>query len=408
MFSSGKKIIKIISCSPASRAGLKLNDLLISCNDQPIRDWVDLLSFATESTIQLLIKRGPILRKFTLRRKLGNPWGLELADSRIRSCANHCIFCFVDQQPPGLRKALSVKDDDVRYSFLSGTYITLTDKQVNEAIARGFSSLHVSVQSTDPVIRGKMLGLNKPLDILPLINKIAEHKINIQAQIVEVPGWNDNYILEQSIAELYNCSNVEILGVVPVGITKWRQNLTQISTHSKIQAQNTLKIIKKWQNKALNERGVPWIFAGDEYYALSAEPIPSIEHYSSSTLQANGIGLLAEMINNCKTKTFHGKGVVLTGLLAAPYIEKILKDSHYKVFPVKNTLMGESVTVAGLLSGKDVINYIIDHTDKTEIVFLPSIMFNHDALTLDELTAEEISKKTGLHIRIVDSIGELE
>ena len=406
---SGTPILKIAPASPASRAGLRPGDQVLLCNNSQVTDWVDLLAQSSASTISLSIRRGSLQRTINLNRRPGIQWGIELKGSSVRGCRNKCVFCFIDQQPPGLRASLLLKDDDVRYSFLEGTYITLTSQQADEAITRRFSSLHVSVHTTNSALRGKMLGLPGPLEILPQIDRLAENGIEIQAQIVEVPGWNDGRELEKTISDLYKRCNVTILGIVPVGLTKWRDGLPSLLTPDRKQAEQTVKTVKMWQEKAQTEKGHPWVYLADEYYAITDETIPPVSFYKDNSLAANGIGLLAGMINECAEKAFSGKGMILTGLMAAPYIEEILAATDYHVVPVENTIMGSQVTVAGLLCGEDVINAVLLHNTRNVTVFLPSAMFNHNGVTLDEYTTASISEKTGVKVKIVslDSIGEL-
>ena len=404
---SGATIQKIESASPASRAGLRPGDKVLSCNGSPVNDWVDLLSMSFSARASLKISRGPVNRVIKLRRRPGVPWGIELEGSQARRCRNKCIFCFIDQQPPGLRGSLTEKDDDVRYSFLSGTFITLTSQQTDEAIARGFSSLHISVQTTDPILRGKMLGLPGPIAVLPQIDRLADSGIVVEAQIVEVPGWNNGEELERSIADLYNRPNVEILGIVPVGLTKWREGLEPITRPDREEAGQTLEIIETWQRKALKERKTPWVYPADEYYSITGKEIPPLNFYEECSLAANGIGLLAQMINECSNREYSEGGLIITGSMAAPYIREITANTRYRVLPVTNTLMGSQVTVAGLLSGSDVVNAVKQsHSDGVK-VFLPSAMFNHNGVTLDEYTVEKIIEETGAEVISVTSICEL-
>jgi putative radical SAM enzyme (TIGR03279 family) len=406
MLFSERCISSVKASSPASRGGIHKGDILLSCNGSPVRDWVDFLLFSSSESVSLKIRRGPLQRVVKLKRRPGAEWGIELEGSHARVCRNRCIFCFVDQQPPGLRNTLLVKDDDVRYSFLSGTYITLTSEQTDEAISRRFSSLHVSVQASDPVLRGRMLGFPGSLPVLPQIDRLHENGIEVQAQIVEVPGWNDGKALENTISDLYHRENVKTLGVVPVGLTKWRTGLEPLVRPDKAQALETLGIIEKWQTRAQAERMTPWIYAADEYYQIAQVSIPPAKNYDSCTLQANGIGLLARMINECSSRKFTGSGIVVTGTVAAPYIGSILEGTDYRVIPVLNTLMGHMVGVAGLLSGEDVINALIE-TEGDQEVFLPSVMFNHHGKTMDEYSAPGIEEKTGMKITTANSIGDL-
>ncbi len=393
--------------SPAARAGLRTGDVILSCNDSPVRDWVDMLAVSSEACISLSIKRGPLKRTVSLKRRPGVGWGIDLDGSGVRHCRNKCVFCFVDQQPPGLRDSLHVKDDDVRYSFLNGTYITLTEQQAEEAIARGFNSLHVSVQTTNAALRGKLLGLPGPIEILPLLDRLSENGIEVQAQVVEVPEWNDGEELENTISDLYSRHNISILGVVPVGLTKWRKGLEPLSRPTALQAGQTLNIVKNWQKKALKRKGRPWVYAADEYYAITGEDVPELSFYGDNTLVSNGIGLLAAMIDDSSARKFHGSGAILTGTMAASYIQKAVKHSRYRVVPVKNTLMGSEVSVAGLLSGADVIEAMQSNCNSGEKVFLPSVMFNYNGITLDEHTLDTIRGIAGFDAVRVNTIAEL-
>ena len=393
--------------SPAARAGLRAGDVVLSCNNSPVRDWVDMLAVSSQASVSLFIKRGTLKRTVLLKRRPGVGWGIDLDGSSVRHCRNKCVFCFVDQQPPGLRDSLHVKDDDVRYSFLHGTYITLTEQQAEEAIARGFNSLHVSVQTTNATLRGKLLGLPGPLGILPLLDRLSESGIEVQAQVVEVPGWNDGEELEQTISDLYTRHNISILGIVPVGLTKWREGLEPLSRPTAFQAEQTLNTVKKWQSEAMKEKGKPWVYAADEYYAITGEDVPALSFYGDNTLVSNGIGLLATMIENSNTGDFHGSGAILTGTMAAPYIQKAVKHSGYRVVPVENTLMGPEVSVAGLLAGTDVIKAMHDSCVSGEKVFLPSVMFNHDGITLDEYTLDTIKGNTEVDAVSLNTISEL-
>lgn len=407
MFHPGSSVAGVTQPSPASRAGIKKGDIIISCNGQPVHDWVDLLSSSSAATLHLSVKRGLSKRHFSLRRRPGAGWGITLAGSKAASCGNRCIFCFIDQQPPGLRDTLMVKDDDIRYSFIHGTYVTLTESQASESVERGFNSIHVSVHTTNPVLRGKMLGQGGPMPILPLLRQLDGNGTDIQTQVVEVPGWNHGEELNRTITDLYTIPGIRNLGVVPVGLTRWRKGLTSLRRHSAEEAGNTLALIGSWQRKAIAERGYPWVFAADEYYLIAGEDIPPAEHYGECTLQANGIGLLASEALRCGNRDFRGRGTVVTGVLASPFVKGILSSSEYRVLPVVNRLMGPDVGVSGLLPACDVIGTIRSLPLAEEPVFLPPSMFNHRGRTLDDLTPGEIGGELHMRVVVPEHLGEL-
>lgn len=407
MTASGSSISSVKRPSPASRAGLRKGDIILSCSGQPVRDWVDLLSAVTGSSAQLVIQRGLSRRRITLKRGPGEELGIGLSGSEPAHCRNRCVFCFIDQQPPGLRDTLMVKDDDVRYSFLQGTYITLSDAQVETAIHRGFNSMHVSVHATDPDLRGRILGRPHPMPVLPGIDRLGARGIQVQAQVVEIPEWNQGRVLETTIADLYARDNVQILGVVPVGLTGHRKGLTPLKGHDRASAEATLELLRPWQERAMEERGFPWVYAADEYYLLSGTPVPEAKFYHGCTLAANGIGLLTAEGESCRNRLFQGSGTVVTGELAEGFIAGLLRGTGYTVLPVKNRLMGGGVTVSGLLGGEEVIEALSGGCSPGGKVFLPVSMFSHHGLTLDGHDLGSISKNTGLNVHIADSIGDL-
>ncbi len=407
MLHSGSTVAGVTQPSPASRAGLKKGDIVISCNGEPVKDWVDLLACSSAGNLHLTIRRGLSEKHLSLRRRPGASWGITLSGSRAASCGNRCIFCFVDQQPPGLRETLMVKDDDIRYSFIQGTYVTLTDKQAEEAIERGFNSVHVSVHTTDPVLRGKMLGRGGPMPILPMLRKLDAHGTEIHTQIVEVPRWNNGEELSRTISDLYAIPAIRNLGVVPVGLTRWRKGRVQLRRHTPEEAWHTLEIIGSWQRKAMAERGFPWVFAADEYYLMAGEHIPPADLYAECALQANGIGLLAAEALRCVNREFKGRGTVVTGVLAFPFVKGILSSSKYRVLPVVNRLMGPDVGVSGLLAACDVIDAVGNCPGAEEPVFLPPSMFNHRGLSLDDLSPGDTARELGMRVIVPENLGEL-
>ncbi len=300
-----------------------------------------------------------------------------------------------------------VKDDDIRYSFIHGTYVTLTESQASEAVERGFNSIHVSVHTTNPALRGKMLGRRGPMPILPLLRQLDDNGTDIQTQVVEVPGWNHGEELNRTIQISTPFPASGTSAVVPVGLTRWRKGLTSLRRHSTEEAVRTLSLIGSWQRKALAERGYPWVYAADEYYLMAYEELPPAEHYDECTLQANGIGLLASQALRCVGRDFRGRGTVVTGILARPFVESILRDSAYLVIPVENRLMGPDVGVTGLLPAGDVIRSVRSNPRAEEPVFLPPSMFNHMGRTLDDLTPEDISLELRMGVVVPEHLGEL-
>ena len=284
--------------SPASRGGLKAGDFIVSCDGAPMDDWIDFSRSALQAShLHLETRRGTVRRNVTLGRRPGAGWGLRLEGSDPRPCGRRCTFCFMDQMPRGMRPALYFKDDDIRHSFLHGTYVTLTAEQVSFAVERRLSPVHVSVHSTDPVLRGSMMGAGGPAPVLPQLEELGRAGVEVEAQIVLVPGWNEGERLSNALEDLYAVGCVKSVGVVPVGLTRHRSGLPQLRRPSALEAADCLARCSGFSERALRERGSPWVWPADEMFLLADAPLPPSSWYEGCTLTANGIGLLSSLLD---------------------------------------------------------------------------------------------------------------
>jgi len=385
------RIKKILSCSPASRAGLLERDSLIRCNGLDIGSWLDFAAAAAGASLSLEYSRAGIIRSVLMTRDPRRDWGFIFDDQKPRLCRNHCIFCFVDQQPPGLRDSLLVKDDDVRYSFFQGTYVTLDEDQALLAIDRRLSPIHVSVHATDPSVRALLLGRSGTAPIVPMLRKLATAGIEVEAQIVVVPTFND-------------C--VTALGVVPVGLTDWRSGLVPLRRPGASSGGKVIDLCERFRKKALAERGVGWVYAADEFFLMANRELPGPDYYIGCDLASNGIGLLTAMLDENRERRHSGSGTVCTGSLAYGRIKEVLQGTGYDVLQIENTLFGNPVGVAGLLGGMDIVRQLSGIRCRMP-VYLPGVMFNHDNFTLDDLSPGQIEKKIGKRIIVVDRISSL-
>ncbi len=400
------KIRSIHPGSPASRTGLKKTDILIACNGEPLDDWFDFVYNATGTLIIIEYKRGIQKRDITIRRIPGMEWGLEFVGQSPRICRRKCVFCFIDQLPPGVRPSLLVKDDDIRYSFLHGTYVTLDQNDVSIAINKNLSSVHVSVHVSDPVQRGRLLGTGKEEPIIPLLQTLSNAGISVETQIVIVPEWNNGMILEQTLMDLLNIPSVISVGVVPVGITSFREGLQDIRRPTASEAAEIIHQCDNWRRKALRTRGTPWVYPADELFSLSGKDVPDTAYYKECTLRENGIGLLSNLLQYVN-RDFSGRGLICTGTLAAPFMKRVLAGSEYQILAVNNTFFGPEVGVSGLLAGNDIVKSVKAENYSREPVFLPRVMFNHDMLTLDDLSPGDIEQLTGREIKIACGVEDL-
>ncbi len=399
-------IQSVLHSTPASLYGFKKTDRLISCNDHELDDWIDFLFYASSTLITLKYKRGHLTRILTLRRNPGTEWGFVFRNQSPAGCRNKCIFCFVDQLPPDVRPSLLFKDDDVRHSFVYGTYVTLDREDTEYAIRKHLSPIHVSVHSTNPAIRGKMLGAEGMKPITPMLEELSEAGIDMETQVVVVPGINDGEELDRTLTELFSIPSVVSVGVVPVGLTEYRDGLPKIRRSDSAEAVELVKQCDRWRSKAMKERGNGWVYPSDEFFVMAGLVIPPLSYYEGCTLRANGIGLLADLLA-IKGRNFRGRGVILTGKLAAPFLELVLRESDYHVIAVENTFLGHEIGVAGLLSGTDTVKTINKLPNSGNRVILPSVMFNKDMVTLDDFTPLEISRLTGREILVKRNLEDL-
>ncbi|MCK4504242.1 MAG: DUF512 domain-containing protein [Candidatus Aegiribacteria sp.] len=392
--------------SPASRTGLKKTDILIACNGETLDDWFDFMYNANGTIITIKYKRGIQTRNMTIRRIPGIEWGFEFEGQSPRICRRKCIFCFIDQLPPGIRPSLLVKDDDIRYSFLQGTYVTLDRNDVSIAIKKNLSSVHVSVHASDPALRGRLLGTGKEEPIIPLLKTLSNAGISVETQIVIVPEWNNGMFLEQTLRDLFEIPSVTSVGVVPVGITSFRDGLQNIRRPTAAEAAEIIHQCDNWRRIAMRTRGTPWVYPADELFSLSGKDIPDSEYYEECTLRENGIGLLSNLLEY-ESRDFSGRGLICTGTLAAPFMKRVLAGSEYQILAVNNTFFGPEVGVSGLLAGNDIVQAVGAKNVSSDPVYLPRSMFNHNMLTLDDLSPGDIAQMTGREIIIACGVEDL-
>jgi putative radical SAM enzyme (TIGR03279 family) len=392
--------------SPASRAGLRAGDRVTACGGSQLGDWLDFCMHAAGHSVRVTIDRGGASRSVGMTRDPGVGWGLEFAGQEPRICRNRCVFCFVDQQPPGLRDSLLVRDDDVRCSFFHGTYVTLDEVQAEEAVSRGLSPVHVSVHASDPLVRGRLLGRRGPAPVIPQVAMLSDHGLEVEAQIVVIPGMNDGPVLEETVEALYVIPGVKALGVVPVGLTRWREGLPVLRRPDGDECTRVIGLCDRWRERSIAERGTGWVYAADEFFLMSGRDIPPADYYEGCSLESNGIGLLARAAEENRRLARTGSGTVCTGSLAFGHITSLLGNTGYDVVLVENHLFGPMVGVAGLLSGGDIVRRLAGSACPAP-VYLPGVMFNHEMRTLDGMTPRDLARETGLTIEVAGRLSEL-
>ncbi|MDI6828701.1 MAG: DUF512 domain-containing protein, partial [Armatimonadota bacterium] len=420
-----KKLNSKIACvaqnSPADKAGIRPGDILVSLNGRRICDILDYQFYGADEKVVMEVLRNGSQIAYTIYKDLGEDLGIEFVEELfdgVRMCRNRCIFCFLDQMPPGLRKSLYVRDDDFRLSFAHGNYITLTnleDDDFERIISQKMSPLYVSVHSTDPNVREYMLGNKNAGRIMRQLEYLAEAKITVHAQIVLCPGINDEQSLERTVSDLSTLyPSVASVAIVPVGLTRYRDGLAPINAVDSILATEVLNACKRWQKGFLRSLGTRFVFAADEFYFLANKPFPSRRAYEGFPQLEDGVGLSRLFLDELKrierwtgsASMCSGKYVLVTGILASNMIARLAEilnkaiGIQCRICIVKNKFFGETVTVAGLLTGNDIAD-ALRNVAADEIVLIPSVALK-EGLFLDDMSLDELGNKVGARIDAVE------
>lgn len=420
----------IASVEPGSIADeleLEAGDILLEINGNKIEDVFDYHYLMNEEYVELLVRKADGEEwELEIEKEFEEDLGVSFENGMMddyRHCTNKCIFCFIDQMPPGMRETLYFKDDDTRLSFLQGNYVTLTnlkEKDVDKIIKYKLSPMNISFQTTNPELRCKMLHNRFAGDSLKIVDKLVEAGITINGQIVLCKNWNDGEELERSLADLYKyVPNLQSVSVVPVGLSKFRDGLEPLEPFTKEDAKRVIAQIEKWQKKAYEEYGLHFIHASDEWYLLAEEELPEEESYDGYLQLENGVGMLRlletefyDALSREKGDTNPRKVSIATGKLAAPFISHLMEkltdkfvNTEVIVYDITNEFFGERITVAGLITGQDLKKQLKD-VDLGEKLLLPCHMLRSgEEVFLDDVTVTELSEYLQIPIEIVDSDG---
>ena len=412
--------------SPAYRARIKAGDTLVSLNNESIVDVLDYRFYQndTKVRVQFINAKGKIKNK-TIRKKLDDELGLDFETylmDKQRSCKNKCVFCFIDQLPKGMRKSLYFKDDDSRLSFLFGNYITLTnltEHEISRIIKMHISPVNVSVHTTNPELRVKMMKNKHAGEVLGIIDRLNEAGIQMNCQLVLCPDYNDGEELKKTLEDLTSKENIGCIAAVPVGLTKYREGLAELKPFDKQRALETVEILEFYGEKTLKETGTRKVFASDEFYILAQKSIPEADFYGDFLQLENGVGLWAlfrdgalTAINDLDENERQGEVSVVTGVSAYPLIrevvDKLCEKCHnlkVNVYEIKNEFFGEKITVSGLITGGDILNQVKGKSLGEEM-FIPSSMLRHENdLFLDDMHVDTLSESLGVKITAVNNDG---
>jgi putative radical SAM enzyme (TIGR03279 family) len=391
--------------SVAERAGLQPGDEFVSVNGHTLRDVIDVRFYAADEHLAMRVRRGGREFRAEVARQYGEPLGLAFAHptfDTIRRCNNHCEFCFVSQMPSGLRRSLYVKDDDYRHSFLFGNYVTLTNldeadwERIDE---QHLSPLYVSVHATDPELRRHVLRNPAAPGILPQLRRLAALGIEVHAQIVLIPSLNDRGHLDRSIgdlAELYPA--VRSVSVVPIGLTRFHRGNCRLNTLN--EARTVFEQVTGQQGRLRERLGVNFVYLSDEWYLRLGEQIPLPDAYDGLDLTENGVGLvsrfktapseLQSLVSTLRSPT------LVTGTLFAPVLRQITAlIPNATVAPVTNHFFGDTVTVAGLLTGQDVVAQLQGRELGGAVVLPPAMFGGPEGQSLDGMWPQQVEEALG-------------
>lgn len=420
-------ITAVESGSPAAKKRICAGDRLVSVNGKTIADVLDYRFYLTEKRLTLVLETEKGLRTVRIHKPEYEDIGLEFETylmDRQQTCRNQCVFCFIDQMPSGMRKSLYFKDDDSRLSFLFGNYITLTnlsEREVERILELHISPINISVHTTNPELRCRMMNNRFAGETLSLLKRFADAGIHMCCQLVLCPGWNDGKELARSMRDLAALAPaVESVAVVPVGLTKYREGLTPLRPFTAEEANTVLDMVESFGEEMLKTVGSRVVFPADEWYIKAGRTIPEGEFYEEMSQLENGVGMSAllreqfeEAMELCEGDVVRTPDtVVVTGVAAEPLLNTLVTRAKEKfpaikarVLAVRNCFFGETITVAGLLTGQDLLTQLTDVA--CERILIPDVMLRHENdCFLDDMTPEQLEEELGIPVEVIASDGD--
>ncbi len=420
------KITHVEKDSIAAELGLEAGDLLVSIAGEPIIDQIDYQALTAQAVFDMVVEHpGYPPRRVHVTKEDWEPLGLTLDQTIVacpRECANHCVFCFIDQMPPGMRKTLYVKDDDWRLSLMMGNYITMTNisrQELDRIIRRKVSPLYISVHATDPEVRTKLLRNRHAGEVMERLRLLRDNGIRFHCQIVLCPGWNDGEVLARTLRDLSGLwPAAQSAALVPVGLTRFREGLEQVTPYSRETAEELVRSVQPLQEQFLRELGTRFVFPSDEFYCLSGLPLPEDEAYEDYPQIENGVGMLRMFETDLRyaaedypvERTAPRRLVIACGTSVARVMQGWCdkyqpEGTAVKVHPILNRFFGETVTVTGLITGQDLVDQLQDEVCD-EILICRNTIRNEGDLFLDDMTLDEVRSRLPAPLRVVENTGE--
>ena len=424
------KILAVLPHSIAQKADIRGGDVLVSINQNEIRDVLDYRFYLTDTNVSITLLRGD--ESFTVHINkgeyddIGLSFETPLMDKK-HSCTNKCVFCFIDQLPKGMRESLYFKDDDDRLSFLHGNYVTLTnlkDEDIDRIIKMHISPVNVSVHTTNPELRVKMMKNKHAGEVLSYLDRMADAGIALCTQIVLCKGLNDGAELDRTLHDLIKYHpSLRSCSIVPVGLTKYREKLYPLEAFSSEECAAVIKQVNVYGDWCLKEFGTRIFYCSDEFYIRAGLPLPPEEFYEDYSQIENGVGMLTSMKAEFDMELDYLDELlvdfraprtvsVITGMAAYEHISSLANELAKRVdgltvhvYPIVNNFFGERVTVAGLITGGDVVEQLNGKSLGDELLF-PSVMLRADGdVFLDDMTPKTLSKHLGVPVRATESDG---
>ena len=421
-----QRIVHVQPGSLAAKHGIYSGETLVSINRTPVLDLVDYQYLTARPSLEILLEDNQqATRTIHIRKRIEEPLGLTLESSLMscpKTCANHCVFCFIEQMPPGMRPSLYVRDDDWRLSLMAGNFVTLTNlpkHEMDRIIERKASPLYISVQTTNGELRKKMLNHIHADRIMEHLRRFADNGLSFHCQVVLCPGLNDGPELDRTLSDLASLApHALTVALVPVGLTRYREHLFPLRPYTKEEAQQVLAQAHAFQEKMLEQFGTRFVFPTDEFYQIAEHPLPDAESYEDFPQFENGVGLLCCLKDEFETalrldpdeESNVGRRVVMaTGTSVAGFMEELL-DAHpiqnveVTVKPIINHFFGETVTVSGLITGQDLVAQL-KGIEADEILITESMLREGEDIFLDDMTLTQAQDALGIRITPVPDDG---
>lgn len=420
------EVTGVVKNSAAYCAGVRKGDMLVSVNGHGIRDVLDYMFYSAEQSVVLVLKRGDKHIALKIVKSEYDDLGMEfqsfLMDNK-QSCTNKCVFCFIDQMPPGMRETLYFKDDDARLSFLQGNYVTLTnmkDEDINRIIDMHLN-VNISVHTTNPELRCKMMNNRFAGEKLKYLKRLADADIGMNCQIVLCPGLNDGEELKRTLDDLGELAPaVNSVAVVPVGLTKFREGLYPLKLFDKDGAAETIRVIEEYQQRFLKDYGTRLVFPADEFYLTAGLPIPDNDYYEDYPQYENGVGMLRSLEDEFSRRMKEIDKMphklrnvsIATGAAAYEFICGLARSAEEKypglscsVYKIINNFFGDTITVTGLLTGQDITEQLLGKKLGGTLLLSESMVMRGSDIFLDDTTVPQLEKKLNVKIKLTPQDG---